>query len=186
MPVGKAGGHWLLWLLRGAFLVGAVVLALIFWRAADEDGGEASAFTETRPRIVPAAELSDVVARVGHLVYWAGPVAGTRLAVSEGVEGIVEVRYVGGESEPARDRGQSLTVISYPTPDPATEMAALAAAPGAVVERSIEGIELVARKKNANWAYFASPEDAVRVEVFARPPKRAMALARSGQIRPAG
>lgn len=174
------------WLLRGTVVAVALVVALIAWRATDEGDEEASAVPETTSRIVSAGELSGVVATVGHPVYWAGPIAGTVLAVSEGAEGIVQVRYLEDESQLEEEGGEFLTVGSYPLPDPEAASANLAKSPGAIVRHSPAGVELVATAENPNSVYFASPDDTIQVEVYDPSPKRAMALALLGRVRPVG
>jgi len=174
------------WLLRGTVVALALVVALIAWRATDEGDEEAAAGPETTSRIVSAGELSDVVAAVGHLVYWAGPMPGTVLAVSEGAEGVVQIRYLEDESQLEEEGGEFLTIGSYPLPDPAAASASLAESPGAIVKRSPAGVELVATAENPSSVYFASPEDTIQVEVYDPSPKRAMALALSGRVRPVG
>lgn len=174
------------WLLRGVVVVVAVVVALIAWRNTGDDGEETPAGEETSSRILSASELSDVVVASGHPVYWAGPIPGTTLAVSEGTEGIIQVRYLKAASELEGEEGENLTVGSYPLPEPATATATLATNPDAIVKRSRQGIELVTTKENPNSVYFTSPDDTVQVEVYDPSPKRAMALARSGRVVPAG
>ena len=181
--MGEAKGRWL---LRGAVVVVALVVALIAWRTRGDDGEEGPAVEETTSRIVSARELSDVVSATGHPVYWAGPIPDTTLAVSEGPEGNVQVRYLDDESELEGEGGENLTIGSYPLPDPATASATLALSPGAIVKRSRQGIELVTTEENPDSVYFASPDDTVQVEVYDPSPKRAMALARSGRVAPVG
>lgn len=175
------------WLLRGAVVAVAFVVALVAWRATDESGEDVSIAPETSLRIVSPRALSDVVAATGHLVYWAGPMPGATLAVSEAPGGIVQVRYFEEESELEGEGGggEALTVGSYPMPDPATALANLAASPGAIVKHSRAGVELVTTEENPNSVYLASPENSVQVEVSSAAPRRAMALARSGRVRPA-
>jgi hypothetical protein len=173
------------WLLRGAVVTVALVVALIAWRATSEDD-EVAAAPEAAWRLVSPGELGEIAAIAGHPVYWAGPRPGAKPALSEDATGNVQVRYLDDASELEEDRGENLTVGSYPLPDPKAASANLAADPGAIVKRSPDGTELVSTEESPDSVYFADPDNAVQVEVYDPSPGRAMALARSGKIVPAG
>jgi hypothetical protein len=172
-------------LLRAALVAAALVVALGAWRATSGERDKA-AVAETPPRIVSAGQLGRIVAETGHLVYWAGPMPGTVLTVSEGPEGLVQVRYLKDESELGREGRETLTVSSYPRPDPAAALANLAKSPGAIAWHSREGAEFVTTEEEPDIVYLASPEDSVQVEVYSPSPGRATTLSRLGRVRPAG
>ncbi|HEX3173425.1 MAG TPA: hypothetical protein VHQ43_04305 [Solirubrobacterales bacterium] len=173
-------------LLRGAFVGLALLVALVAWLATRGDTDEPVAAEETaQTRVVSAADLGDAAALNGHPVYWAGPIAGTALELTES-EGDVQVRYLEDDSEAGGESAAALTVGSYPLADPAGAIRTLAGEPGATVRRSKDGREVVVSSENPTSAYFASPDDSVQVEVYDPSPKRALALALSPKVRPAG
>jgi hypothetical protein len=85
--------------LRAAVLVLATVVGAVAWltERSGEDAGSGN--SAAGARIVRPAELADAAVLNGHPVYWAGPVAGTVLALSEDAEGSVQVRYLPAGSE---------------------------------------------------------------------------------------
>jgi hypothetical protein len=163
----------------------ALVVALVAWRATDGEDEEAPVVSETTLRIVSAGGLGDVAAEAGHPVYWAGPMLGMVLAVSEDPEGNIQIRYLDDEAQLEEEGSEFLAVGSYPLPDPAAATANIAAGGGAIVKPGPGGVKLVASRENPNSVYFASPDNSVQVEVYDPSPARAMALARSGRVVPA-
>lgn len=137
-------------------------------------------------RIVAPSGLGEVAALLGQPVYWAGPVSGKELELTElGEGGGVQVRYL-PEGVEARDGASApLTVGSYPLSDPGAALDAFAKRPGSVVRRGRGGRKVVVSTRSPTSAYFVSPDNSVQVEVYDRSPKRALALALSGRVRPA-
>jgi hypothetical protein len=176
------------WLLRGSVLGLALVVALVAWLTTG-DGDEPAAVEETtETRILSAAEVGDLAALSGHPVYWAGRVPGAELEATESSDGSVQIRYLEEAAEAGDEsaQAQALTVGSYPLPDPAGALATFAASPGSVTHRGAGGREVVVSEQNPTSAYFASPDGTVQVEVYDPSPKRALALALSAKVRPAG
>lgn len=175
------------WLLRGTVLVVALGVGLVAWIAGgdDESGEEAAPAAVVGARIVEPAELANVAATLGHPVYWAGPIAGTELELTEGEDGSVQLRYLEDPAEAETESASALTVGSYPLPDPTAALEEFAAEPGAVVQRSRDGVEVVSSRSNPRSVYFASPDNAVQVEVYDPRARRALGLALSGRVRPA-
>lgn len=175
-------------LLRAAVLAVAVAAALIALLAGDDDGsdspepapGEAAA-----PRIVSEAELRQAAESLGHAIYWAGRVADARLELRELREGGVQVLYV-PEGSAAGGSSNTLTVGTYPLPDPGGALETVAKRPGAITRRAEEGREVVTNEQSPTSVYFASPDNSVQVEVYDPSPARAMSLALSGRIQPVG
>jgi hypothetical protein len=173
------------WLLRGSVLGLALVVGLVAWLATRDDGDEPAAAPETESRIVLAGELGDAAALAGHPVYWAGPRPGTQLELTESGEGGVQVRYLEEGLEAGDESAQALTVGTYLLPDPAAALKAFGATRGSVVRRAEDGREVVVGEQSPTSAYFASPDNSVQVEVYDPSPRRALALALSGEVRPA-
>jgi hypothetical protein len=176
------------WLLRGAVLGLALVVGLIALIASggdDDDGGEEAAPVATESRIVEAGELADVAVSAGHFVYWAGPIDGTELELTESEDGSVQVRYLKSDDEAGTESAAALTIGTYPVPDPAAALDRFAGEPGSTTKTSPEGLEVVTSESSPNSAYFVSPDNSVQVEVYDPEPGRALELALSGRVRPA-
>lgn len=174
------------WLLRGVVLTVALVVGVVAWIAGgeDEETGEAAPTAVVGTRLVESAELANVGVTLGHPVYWAGPMAGAVLELTEGEDGSVQLRYLEDGSE-AGAESSVLTIGSYPLPDPAAALEQFAAEAGSVVDRTWRGTEVVYSKANPNSVYFVPPDNSVQVEVYDPSPERALRLVRSGQVRPA-
>jgi hypothetical protein len=54
------------------------------------------------------------------------------------------------------------------------------------VHLSPDGREIVVNPQTPTSAYFVSPDNAVEVEIYDRSPQRALRLALSSRVRPAG
>lgn len=171
------------WLLRGAVIGLALVVGVVAWLATGDDDETASAPAETAEvRIVDEGELGGLAAEIGQPLYWAGPVEGAELELTELPEqGGVQVRYL----EEGAGEADALTVGSYPLPDPTSAIDAIAAEAGATVRTSRDGREVVASAERPTSVYFASPDNSVQVEVYDPSPARALRLALSPQVRPA-
>jgi hypothetical protein len=165
----------------------ALVVALVAWLATRGGDGESAAQSSgNESRIVVPAQLGDAAVLSGHPVYWAGPVAGTALELTESGEGDIQVRYLEEGAEAGDESAAALTIGSYPLSDPNGALQAFAEKPGSVVRRSKDGREVVVSEQNPTSAYFVSPDNNVQVEVYDPSPKRALSLALSGRVRPAG
>jgi len=169
------------WLLRGAVLGLALVVGVVAWLATGDDETPSAPAEVAEVRIVEEGELAGLATEIGQPIYWARPVEGAELELTELPEqGGVQIRYLeeGGEAD-------ALTVGSYPLPDPASAVDAIAAESGATVRTSRDGRRVVASAERPTSVYFASPDNSVQVEVYDPSPARALRLALSTQVRPA-
>lgn len=175
-------------LLRIGVIAIAIVVALIAWLATRDSGGgsQPTAAEEAGPRIVTVDELREVAARLGQPIYWAGPVEGRELELKELDEGGVQVLYLPEGTEAGGVSVKSLTIGSYPLPDPAAALEGFAKRNGSVVFHASNGRKVVTSKQSPTSVYFASPENSVQVEVYDPSSKRALNLTLSGQISPTG
>lgn len=175
------------WLLRGMVIGLALVVGLVAWVAGgdDEASEEEAAPVATETRIVEPAELAEAAATLGHPVYWAGPIAGAELELTESEDGSAQLRYLADPGEAGTESPDALTVGSYPLADPAGALDTFAAEPGSVVNRTKDGAKVVFSEANPNSVYLVSPDNSVQVEVYDPSPRRALGLALSGQVRPA-
>jgi hypothetical protein len=169
------------WLLRGAVLALAIAVGLIAWIAGEGESEPPGA--APKARLLDERELANLPALLGHPVYWAGRQPRAELELTEHEDGSVQVRYLEpGEAGP----DEALTVGTYPLPDPRAALATFAAEPGSLVRRSRNGLEVFSNEANRSSVYFASPDNSVQVEVYDPSPARALELALSGRVRPAG
>lgn len=175
------------WLLRATVLAVALVVGVVAWIAdRDEEAAEdAGPTTVVDARPVAPTGLADVAVTLGHPVYWAGPIAGTSLELSEGEDGSVQVRYLQDGSEAGKESAAALTIGSYPLPDPAAALDGFAAEAGSVVARGKGGLEAFYDRGNPNSVYFAGAGNSVQVEVYDPRPGRALGLVLAGRVRPA-
>jgi hypothetical protein len=134
---------------------------------------------ETTQRIVSTAQLAEAAAALDQLVYWAGPVPGTKLELSE-FPGGVQVRYL-RTGTPA---DESLTVATYSRANAEAELRAFAARPGSFTRGGVAGRLVVSSKEQPTSAYFAAADGSAQVEVYDPSPARALSLARSLRVRP--
>lgn len=172
--------------LRIAVVVGALIVGLIAWLAT-RDSGSSSEPVSTEaaaPRIVDLAELREAAATLGQPIYWAGPMTGKQLQLTELDEGGVQVLYLPEGVRVGKGEAQSLTVGSYPLPDPTAALKGFAKRPGSVVLPLGNGRKVVTSKESPYSAYFSSPDNSVQVEVYDPTSKRAINLALSGQVEP--
>lgn len=170
-----------------AGLIGlALLVAVIAWVATsgDEESTE-SAPTVSAPRIVSEEELAEIGADLGYPIYWAGPMQGKALEVTESSDGNVQVRYLDEELEAGEGTPAMLTIGSYPLEDPAGAIGVIARRPGAFA-RAPGNRRVVTNREKPTSVYFASPGNDVQVEVYDPSPRRAMALALSNRVEPAG
>ena len=172
-------------LLRGAVLGLALVVGVVAWLATRDDGSAPAPEPEAKPRIVTTQELGNIAALSGHSVYWAGPMPGTTLEATESPDGSVQVRYLEEGAEAGEQPAAFLTVGTYPLPDPAAALKAFAKQPGSTT-RSRDGRKVATNAEKPTSVYFVSPDNTVQVEVYDPSPKRALSLALSGRVRPAG
>lgn len=167
------------WALRCALLAVAAIAALLAWLATR--GGPSS---PPAPRIVATARLGEVAKALGQPVYWVGPILGAELTLTELHGGGVQVGYLPRGLAPSDLAALSLAIGSYPLPDPAAALAALARRPGSVMRRGHDGRPVVTSRRDPTSVYFVPAGNSVEVEVYASSPRQAMGLALSGRVRP--
>jgi|SRR6187549_193797 len=174
------------WLLRGTVLALAIVVGVVAWivDGGDERGGEATP-AAVEARIVEADQLADAAAALGHPVYWAGPIEGAEIELSEAEDGSTQVRYLEDPGEAGTESASALTIGSYPLSDPAAALDTFAAEQGSVVKRAANGAEVLFSESNPSSVYFVAPDNSVQVEVYDPRPGRALDLALAGEVRPA-
>jgi hypothetical protein len=180
-------------LLRIGVVAVAVLVALIAWLATRGDGGSSSEPEPTPaaeagpPRVVTVAQIREAAVTLGQPIYWAGPVAGKELVLKELGEGRgVQLLYLPQGTPPGEGSPKSLTIGSYPLPNPKKALEGFAERPDSTSRTASDGREVATSKQAPTSVYFASPDNSVQVEVYDPSPQRAMSLALSGKVQPAG
>lgn len=178
------------WVTRALAIALVLAVGATVWLAArdgEDDPAPSPAPTAGGTRIVDERELTAIAAGAGHPVYWAGPIEGADLEVTEAAgAGGVLVRYLVNDAEAGETRAGSLAVGSYPLPDPRKALDRFAGQPGAIVRRSPQLGKVVTNERARGSVYFVDPGNEVQVEVYAPSPRRATRLVLSGQVQPAG
>lgn len=169
------------WLIRGGVLLIVAVVAVLLITAPDDE--EPVGAEGTPPHPVTAEELRDAAADSELPIYWAGPMPGSRIELTQGGDGSALVTYLDREPQ-ERDAVGSPVIGTYPMEDPAAAVAKTGAQDGATVMEAPGGTTVVSSADSPTSVYFADPENTVRVEVYDPSPQRAMSLARSGQMQP--
>lgn len=175
-------------MLRIGIVALALLVGVIAWVASNggDDGESASepAAAGIEAKIVSVEELEEFAEDAGHAVYWAGPLPGKVLELSEADAGNVQIRYL--DEGTGADEGSRavLTIGSYPLADPAAAVKGFGERKGSLARTTKNGREVAFSIEKPTSVYFAGADDDVQVEVYDPNPKRAMALASSDQVRP--
>jgi hypothetical protein len=138
----------------------------------------------TGPVGLSASGLSSMSRTLGRPIYWAGEKPGYTYEVTQPSSGAVFVRYL-PPGVRVGDRGSGfLIVVTYPLGDAyAALQRAAKAQPGRIYRLPGEGLVFVARSYPRS-AHVAFPNVKYQVEVYDRSPAAALAVARSGNVRP--
>jgi len=174
-------------MLRIGIVALALLVGLIAWIASsggDEESVSETASAGVEAKIVSVEELEEFAGESGHAVYWAGPLPGKVLEISETDAGNVQLRYLDEGTEAGGGGGAVLTIGSYPLADPAAAVKGFGERKDSLVRHSSDGREVVTNVEKPTSVYFAGADDDVQVEVYDPNYKRAMALALSDQVRP--
>jgi len=175
-------------MLRIGIVVLALLVGVIAWVASNGDDGESTAEPASagvEAKIVSVEELEDFAADAGHEVYWAGPLPGKVLEVSE-TSSNVQLRYLDEGTAAGEGSKAVLTIGSYPLADPAAALKGFGKRKGSLVRKSPNGREVVTSVEKPTSVYFTGEANEVQVEVYDPNDKRAMGLALSDQVRPVG
>jgi hypothetical protein len=176
-------------MLRIGIVALAIVVGAIAWVATSGDDGDTTTETASagvEAKIVSVGELEEFADEVDHEIYWAGPVPGKVIEVSESDAGNTQVRYL-DEGTGAGEGGDAvLTIGSYPLPDAAKAFEGFSQRKGSISRNSPNGREVAFSIEKPTSVYFTGAEGDVQVEVYDPNYKRAMRLALSDQVRAVG
>ena len=130
--------------------------------------------------------LKTIASTLGQSIYWAGPMRGTTLELTNATNGRIYVRYL-PSGVALGDPGQYLTVGTYPFEN-AYEATKALASQEQMTSVNLPGGEIAVYSKatGANNAYIAEPGVPFQVEVYDPTPGNARDLVTSGRIVPVG
>jgi hypothetical protein len=171
-------------------IAAVIVVGLLIWllliKDDDDESGEPSqaASATNQERIVDEEELSEFVAALGHEVYWAGPIDGAELELTNTPDGRVYIRYLDNDAELGDPRPAFLTVGTYPVQDALVTLEEAAAGDGFTsVELDGGGIATYDEAQPSS-IHFAYPDSDYEIEVYDPSPERALELVTGGEIIP--
>lgn len=164
----------------GLGIIAVMVVVLIFRGLTDDDSSESTGGAE----IATVDTLRERAEELGRPVYWAGPLEGAELELSEPEPGQTFVRYLTDGATAGDPQTNFLAVGTYDFADAAGALETLAEQPGAV-RRSVPGggVAYYPRDKPTG-VYLAFPGSDVQIEVYSPNAKQALDLVVSGQIVP--
>ncbi len=176
-------------MLRIGIIALALIVGVIAWVATSGDDDESTpepASAGVEAKIVSVEELEEFADAAGHDVYWAGPLSGKVLEVSETAAGNSQIRYLDEGTEAGEGSAAVLTIGSYPLADASKAFEGFAERKGSISRSSPDGREVAFSLEKPTSVYFTGAEGDVQVEVYDPSYKRAMSLALSDQVRPVG
>jgi hypothetical protein len=170
----------------------AAVGAWLWTRSRDEGNKTASTSLSTPPTTAvrssvarATAQSLTALARLRHRpIYWAGPRRRTKLELTQTTNGRVYVRYLPLNVKIGDRRGRYLIIGTYRVPNAYKAIQTAAKDSGAHLLR-LRGRSLAVYNDSSRTnVYFALPNSNYQIEVYDPNPIRALALVRSGQVRP--
>jgi hypothetical protein len=171
-------------------VVAAIAVTVLVWLIV-RGGGTPSATPATTSTASSVAPLGPIAATPSTLatfaaalqrrIYWAGPRPGATYEFTETSAGNLYVRYLPKGVRVGDKRAAFRVIATYPYPG---ALAALAALAGTKGERLAGGGLAVPSTDYAKSVHVAYPGVPYEIEVFDPVPGRALAIARSGQVRP--
>jgi hypothetical protein len=177
-----------------AILVVAIGVSVVVWlvvRNRDENGtatptgpvtrAPRSSVARTRPQ-----SLRTLSRLLGQPIYWAGPEPRRKLELTRSPSHRVYIRYLPLNVAIGDRRGTYLIVGTYRVKNAYAAIKKASREPSAHLLRLRGGMIGVYNDSSPTNVYFAAPHSAYQVEVYDPSPKRALALVRSGLIRPIG
>lgn len=162
-------------------VVTAVVLAIVGGSSDKETTAVA-----TPAHLVGIADLTALEDELGHSVYWAGERPPARLELKAEAEGSVYLRYLPPGGRAGSKPAAYLTIGTYPVADAQAAVRNAARQAGAEISHVAAGGIVLANPESEGSVYLAYPGADLQLEVYDPHPGRALALIRSGVIRPVG
>jgi hypothetical protein len=167
-----------------AVVAAAVAAGLLAWLLLRDGKDEKQSAKASAPVAASVSDLKALPSSVGHDVYWAGTKRGYTYELSRTSRGDIFIRYL-PRGMPVGDRSPNfLTVGTYPHPNAFATVRKASKRPGAITRPIAGGGLAVSNRSLPGSVYFAYPDSDLLQEVYDRSPKRALALATSGRVRP--
>jgi hypothetical protein len=178
----------------GAVLAVAAAVGFLVWILFIHDSGNESnshaAKSHGAKSLGPVAaspdDLATAAATAGHPVYWAGPQDNTTLELTITKDGRSYVRYLPPGVDVADPQPKYLTIGTYPFKHAYDALKAQSQKPGEVIEHTSDGGLVISSPSAPTSVYIAYRDQDVQVEVYDPNPHRALNLATSGDVQPAG
>jgi hypothetical protein len=166
-------------------LAGIAVAGFLVWFLVFRDER-----TAVNPDAVPVeaseADLKALSGSVGHPVYWIGDQEGTQIELTRLSDDQVYLRYLDEDAEVGDPGASYLSVGTYPVTDAYATLQAVAELEGSVAEELNDGALVVQSDEAPESVYMAYPDQDLQIEVYDSNPKRALRIATSGAVQPAG
>src|SRR5260221_1188805 len=170
----------------GVAVSAVLVLVAVFLATQGGDGGDTPQAIDTSPHLVDVGDLTALEGSLGHEVYWAGEQPPDRLELTEEAGTSIYLRYLPPGVEAGDPRPQFLTVRTYPVADAAGALRRTAAKTGSTLGHTADGGVVLVNHSSGGSVYLAYPGSDLQIEVYDPAPGRALALVRSGAVRPVG
>lgn len=174
-------------------VVAAIVIAAAAWvflirgdEGSDGEQAPSNLRSGSGPVAATPADLAELESRLDIPVYWAGDQGEGQLELTRTSDDRVFVRYLDAGTELGDPDPGFLTVGTYPLEDAFDLLEQAGEREGAIVEDGPEGSLVVFNEDAPTSVYIGYPGEDYQVEVYDPNPDRALDLATSGQIEPAG
>ena len=170
----------------GAVLLLVAVVGLLAWflLRSDDSPTAQGIHAGGGPVAASRADLANLSSQLGHTLYWAGSVPDTKLEVTLNDTGNVYVRYLTGSTQIGDPSPDFLTVGTYPVIHAFEDLRAYVRNSSAAAKHVPGGGLAVPVPHYPTSVYVAYPQQEFQIEVYDPQPGRALALVRSGGIRP--
>ena len=164
-------------------LVAGLAAWFLLGRSSDDSATTTTTPTTTRvgPVVVSQKTLSALAVNAGHVVYWAGPIAGERPEFTKTTTARAFVRYLPAGVKAGDPSTGYLVVATYPFSNAYAALEKVAK--GAAVKIPGGGIAVVSTA-NPTSVNFAFPGVPYQGEVYDPSPEKALEVATSGDIQP--
>jgi hypothetical protein len=171
-------------------IVAAVVTFLLVGRDDDSTPPPAVVAPEVRPAIpalaVSQAALKNKAASQTRPLYWAGPQTGVTYELTRSADGRTYVRYLTGGAAIGDPSANFLTVATYPQPNGFDQVTKAAGGAGATrIDLAAGGVAVTSPSRPSS-VYLSYPGADYQVEVYSPDAATAVALVKSGKIKPVG
>jgi hypothetical protein len=170
-------------------IVAAVVTFLLVGRG-DDNTPAPAATADVRPEIpaqaVTQEELKDEAASQSRPLYWAGAQSGVTYELTRAADGRTYVRYLTGGAKIGDPNANFLTIATYPQVNAFDEVTKTAATAGNTRIDLASGGVAVTSPNRPSSVYLSYPGADYQVEVYSPDAARAIALVKSGKVKPVG